>query len=246
MRLGGDDLEKSVQITGLSKQYSSGRGIKAIELTVNQGDIVGIFGPNGAGKTTLLKCMTGLIRPDQGKIKLFGQDLEHQYKQAIRSVGAFIGSGMSYEHMTAYQNLNMALRYYPEVPKTKIDEVLELTGLHPYKYDKVSSFSMGMKQRFGIALALISNPRLVILDEPTNGLDIEGLLLFRKTIEQLANHSDVTFLISSHHISEMERLCNRFCFLINGELSYAELQGESLEAAYIKKVEEGSHAISAS
>lgn len=235
-------MEETVQISGLSKQYTNGRGIQKIDLTVNTGDVLGILGPNGAGKTTLLKCMTGLIKPDQGKIELFGYDLEQQYKQAIRYVGAFIGHGMSYENMTAYQNLNMALRFYPDVPKSAIDEVLELTGLHPFKYEKVSSFSMGMKQRFGIALALISKPRLVILDEPTNGLDIDGLLLFRKTIERLASQSDVTFLISSHHISEMERLCNRFCFLINGQLSLCESNQGSLEDIYVKKVEEGAHA----
>ncbi|WP_147533577.1 ABC transporter ATP-binding protein [Bacillus marasmi] len=234
-------MEKTVELTGVTKQYANGRGIKNINLTVRQGDVVGILGPNGAGKTTLLKCLTGLIKPDQGKIELFGHDIEEQYKRAIRNVGACIGQGMMYDNMTAFQNLKMALRFYPDVPETSIDEVLELTGLTPYKYEKISSYSMGMKQRFGIATALISKPKLIILDEPTNGLDIDGLLLFRKTISQLASESDVTFLISSHHISEMERLCNRFCFLINGELSHSDSNEPSLEELYIKKVEEGSH-----
>lgn len=239
-------MENAVVLSDVSKRYANGRGIKNIELTVQKGDVLGILGPNGAGKTTLLKCMTGLAKPDHGRIEILGYELEHDFKQAIRYVGACIGQGVMYENMTAYQNLKMALRFYGDVPETSIDEVLELTGLIPYKYERLASYSMGMKQRFGIATALISRPKLVILDEPTNGLDIDGLLLFRKTIGELANNSDVTFLISSHHISEMERLCNRFCFLINGELSFNETNQLSLEELYIKKVEEGSHGFSKS
>jgi ABC-2 type transport system ATP-binding protein len=234
-------LEQIVLLSGVTKQYSNGRGISNIDLSVKSGDVLGILGPNGAGKTTLLKSITGQIKPDSGKIELFGQDLDQHYKKAIRHVGAFIGGGFYYENMTAYQNLKMALRYYPNVPQSTLDEVLELTGLHPYKYEKISSFSMGMKQRFGIAAALISKPRLVILDEPTNGLDIEGLLLFRKIIGELSRNSNVTFLISSHHISEMERLCNRFCFIINGEISFSEPNEQSLENQYVKKMEEGAY-----
>lgn len=234
-------MEKTVVLTGVTKQFSNGRGIHNIDLTVRQGDVLGILGPNGAGKTTMLKCMTGLVKPDHGKIELFGYDVEQQYKEAIGYVGACIGQGSMYENMTAYQNLKMALRFYADVPETTIDEVLEMTGLAPYKYEKISSYSMGMKQRFGIAAALISKPKLIILDEPTNGLDIDGLLLFRKTISQLASYSDVTILISSHHISEMERLCNRFCFLINGEVTFSEPGQQSLEELYIQKVEEGTY-----
>lgn len=230
-------MEKTVVLSEVTKQYTNGRGIKNINLTVQKGDILGILGPNGAGKTTLLKCMTGLVKPDKGRIELFGYELERDYKHAIRYVGACIGQGAMYENMTAFQNLKMALRFYSDVPESSIDEVLELTGLTPYKYDRISSYSMGMKQRFGIATALISKPKLVILDEPTNGLDIDGLLLFRQTIGQLASNTDVTFLISSHHISEMERLCNRFCFLINGELTFSDPKQQSLEELYIQKVE---------
>jgi ABC-2 type transport system ATP-binding protein len=230
-------LEKALVISGLTKLFPNGRGIKAINLTVNQGDIIGILGPNGAGKTTLLKCMTGLAQPDSGKIDLFGIDLGHNFKEAVRPVGALIGPATAYENMTPWQNLKMTLRFYPEVPKTTIDEVLQLTGLSKHKHEKISTFSMGMKQRFGIASALLSKPRLVILDEPTNGLDIDGLLLLRRTILEVASHSGVTFVISSHHISELEKLCNRFCFLINGQASFYEAGQQSLEEVYVKKVE---------
>ncbi|WP_342430359.1 ABC transporter ATP-binding protein [Neobacillus sp. FSL H8-0543] len=234
-------MEKAVVITGMTKQYSNGRGIKNINLTINQGEIIGVLGPNGAGKTTLLKCMTGLIQPDSGSTEIFGIDLQHNYKKAIDPVGALIGSAVAYENMTPYQNLKMISRFYSNVQSSDIDEVLQQTGLSPYKNEKISSFSMGMKQRFGIASALLSKPRLIILDEPTNGLDIDGLLTLRKAIQEIARHSRVTFVISSHHISELEKLCNRFCFLIHGQASFYEANEQSLEEIYVKKVEESAY-----
>ncbi|WHY02149.1 ABC transporter ATP-binding protein [Neobacillus sp. DY30] len=230
-------MEKAVVITGMTKQYSSGRGIKNIDLTINAGEIVGILGPNGAGKTTLLKCMTGLASLDRGKIELFGVDLQNNYKKAIAPVGALIGPAAAYEKMSSYKNLKMISRLYSGITDTDIELVLQQTGLIPYKDDKISSFSMGMKQRFGIASALLSKPRLIVLDEPTNGLDIDGLLLLRKTILEISCQTGATFVISSHHISELEKLCNRFCFLINGAVSLFEAGNEPLEDVYVRKVE---------
>jgi ABC-2 type transport system ATP-binding protein len=230
-------LEKAVVITGMTKQFSNGRGIQNIDLTIYQGEIVGILGPNGAGKTTLLKCLTGLTSPDRGKVELFGIDIQSNYKEAIGPVGALIGPAVAYEKMSPYKNLKMISRLYSGITDTDIDMVLQQTGLTPFKDEKISSFSMGMKQRFGIASALISKPRLIVLDEPTNGLDIDGLLLLRKTIQEISKHSGVTFVISSHHISELEKLCNRFCFLINGEVSLYEAGNEPLEDVYVRKVE---------
>ncbi|MDQ1004037.1 ABC-2 type transport system ATP-binding protein [Neobacillus niacini] len=229
-------MEKAVVITGMTKQYSNGRGIQNIDLTINQGEIIGILGPNGAGKTTLLKCLTGLASPDRGKVELFGVDLQSNYKEAIAPVGALIGPAVAYEKMSPYKNLKMISRLYSGIIDGDIEMVLKQTGLAPYKNEKIASFSMGMKQRFGIASALISKPRLIVLDEPTNGLDIDGLLLLRKTIQEVSKHSGVTFVISSHHISELEKLCDRFCFLINGEVSFYEDGNESLEDVYVRKV----------
>ncbi|MCL6573163.1 MAG: ABC transporter ATP-binding protein [Bacillus sp. (in: Bacteria)] len=234
-------MEKALVITGLTKLFPNGRGIKNIDLTVNSGDILGVLGPNGAGKTTLLKCMTGLAKPERGKVELFGIDLGLHFKEAVRPVGALIGPAVAYEFMTPYQNLKMTVRFYPEVSRTSIDDVLELTGLSKHKHEKIKTFSMGMKQRFGIASALISKPRIVILDEPTNGLDIDGLLLLRKTIKEISNDSGVTFVISSHHISELEKLCNRYCFLIDGQATFYEATNQSLEEVYVKKVEDATH-----
>jgi ABC-2 type transport system ATP-binding protein len=234
-------LEKAVVITEMTKQYSNGRGIRDINLTINQGEIVGVLGPNGAGKTTLLKCLTGLIQPDSGSVEIFGMNLQYNFKKAIGPVGALIGPAVAYENMTPFQNLKMIARFYSNVRSADIDAVLQQTGLSPYKNEKISSFSMGMKQRFGIASALLSKPRLIILDEPTNGLDIDGLLTLRKVIQEVARHSNVTFVISSHHISELEKLCHCFCFLINGNASFYEASEQSLEEIYVKKVEESAY-----
>lgn len=231
-------METAAAAFGVTKQFSNGRGIKNIDFEISRGDCLGVVGPNGAGKTTLLKCLTGLALPDSGKIELFGVDIQKNFKKAIRPVGAVIGQGnTAAEYMTAYQNLKMALRFYPDVPGSAIDEVLELTGLIPFKHEKISAFSMGMKQRFSMVAALISRPQLVILDEPTNGLDLDGLLQFRNTIKTLSSDSKVTFVISSHHLSEMEKLCNRFCLLIDGTVSMVKSDQQSLENLYLQKVE---------
>lgn len=234
-------MEKAMVITGLTKLFPNGRGIYNINLSVNQGEIFGILGPNGAGKTTLLRCMTGLAKPDNGEVELFGLHLRDNFKEAIRPVSALIGPASVYENMTPFQNLKMILRLYPEISATGIEEVLQLTGLSQNKHEKIATFSMGMKQRFGIAAVLISKPRLVILDEPTNGLDIDGLLFFRKTIQEITSQSGVTFIISSHHLSELEKLCNRYCFLIDGHASIYESTEVSLEDVYVKKVQEAAN-----
>ncbi len=229
-------LEQAVVIANLSKQFKNGRGIRNISFSINQGEIIGILGPNGAGKTTLLKCMTGLRNPDSGRVTLFGNDLQKNFKQAITPVSALIGPTAAYENMTPDQNLKMISRLYNGIKKADIDKVLQQTGLIAFKNEKIHSFSMGMKQRFGIATTLISKPRLIILDEPTNGLDIDGLLLLRKTIQEVSQNEGVTFVISSHHISELEKICHRFCFLINGEASFYDANTQSLEEAYVEKM----------
>ncbi|MGX6443204.1 ABC transporter ATP-binding protein [Neobacillus sp. K501] len=234
-------MEEALVITGLTKLFPNGRGINNINLSINQGEILGILGPNGAGKTTLLRCITGLAKPNSGEVKLYGIHLWKHFKEAIHPVSALIGPASIYENMTPVQNLKMILRFYPDISTTAIDDVLQLAGLSQNKHEKMATFSLGMKQRFGIAAALISKPRLVILDEPTNGLDIDGLLFFRQTIQNAASKSGVTFVISSHHLSELEKLCHRYCFLINGHASLYESTEESLEEIYVKKVQEASN-----
>lgn len=231
-------MEKAAVISGLTKGYPNGRGIFDIDLEINRGDVFGLFGPNGAGKTTLMKCMTGLAKPDKGSIKIFGFDIASEFKSAISSVGCLVGSAVAVEHMTARDNLKLSARLCEGVSQSRIDQVLELVGLQVYKKDKVSAYSMGMKQRLGLANALLAKPQLIILDEPTNGLDIDGKLAFNKIVRELSEHEKVTFFISSHLIYEMERLCNRFGIIHDGELQVISdigyLNGNRLEQYYIE------------
>lgn len=229
-----------LEVTGISKQYRNGRGIKDLHLSLEQGNVMGLIGPNGAGKTTLMKCITGLVQPSGGRITIFGKEIGRNYKEAIRPVGVYIGMGKMYPHLSPYQNLRMALRFYPELRDSRIDEVLEQVGILQFKRDKVSSFSMGMNQRLGLAAALLSKPNLVILDEPANGLDIDGMILFRKIVEQLSSEG-VTFLISSHLTGELERICSHFSILIDGELKFTGPKegignSKSIEDLYVEKL----------
>lgn len=238
-------MDKILEVSGLGKTYKNGRGIEDIQLSLKEGEVFGLLGPNGAGKTTLLKCITGLLSPNHGQIYIFGKDITKNYKEAIRSVGAYVGSPTIHKHMTAAQNLRIALRYYPELPKSKIEDVLKEVGLEKFSNEKTANFSMGMLQRLELALVLIGNPRLIILDEPTNGLDIDGILLFRKVITE-RSRKGVSFLISSHVTSELECLCSRFGIIINGTFVHTgtvekESERGTMEKIYLEKIGESSY-----
>ena len=233
-------METVLEVSDIRKRFKNGRGIKKINFSIEKGNVFGLIGPNGAGKTTLMKAITGLLKPDSGNVVILGKDLEKDYKSAIRNVGAYIGSGGLYPHLSAWQNLNLVLRFYPELPASRIDDVLELVGLSQYKHDKTVSFSMGMVQRLGLAAALLPKPKLIILDEPANGLDIDGMLIFRTIVQQLSEMG-VTFLISSHLTSELEKISSHFGILIDGELQCIVQKddmpaGKSIEDLYIERI----------
>lgn len=211
-------MEKILEVKNLTKTYSNGRGIKDISFEVYKGDVFGFLGPNGAGKTTLMKLITGLSRVDKGQVKMFGFDIEDQHEKAMAKVGCLIETADAYEYMSAYKNLELAARFYKDLKKTRIEEVLEDVGLGQFKYEKVAGFSLGMKQRLGLALAILSEPEFVILDEPVNGLDIEGMVDIRNTINYLAREKQTTFFISSHLIHEIELVCNSIGIIIDGRL----------------------------
>ncbi|MFD0714454.1 ABC transporter ATP-binding protein [Paenibacillus sp. GCM10027626] len=221
-------MEPILEVKEIRKQFNNGRGIYDISFETGKGEIVGLFGPNGAGKTTLLKMITGLIRPDRGTIYLFGNNTAEQFELGMARVGCVIEAADVYEYMSAYDNLKLAGRFYPHLEKGRIDQVLELVGLSPYKREKAGHFSLGMKQRLALAGALLPEPQLVILDEPTNGLDIEGMVDIRQTIKQLADDQGTAFLISSHMIGDMEKLVDRFGILKEGRLIK---QGNKRDAA---------------
>lgn len=215
-------MEKVIEIMNLTKLYSNGRGISDINLDIYKGDIFGFLGPNGAGKTTAMKIMTGLIRADRGDVRIFGHSITDEYEKAMAQVGCIIEIAESYPYLSAYQNLKQHARIYPDVDNKRIDEVLELTGMLKYKDEKPRKFSLGMKQRLGLSAAILSRPKVVILDEPLNGLDVEGMIDIRKLIKHLAETEQTTFFISSHLIHDVELTCDRIGVIYNGKILNVE------------------------
>ncbi|MDB5085636.1 MAG: ATP-binding cassette protein [Bacilli bacterium] len=222
-------MEKVLEISGLTKRYRNNRGIQQVSMDVYKGDIYGFFGPNGAGKTTVMKIITGLCRADQGEIRILGLDVCTQFEQAMRNVGTLIELPDAFEYLSGEQNLRMAARFYPELPKSRVEEVLDWVGLTHCKREKVGHYSLGMKQRLGLAAAILSKPKLVILDEPTNGLDFEGMVEIRDLIVSLARDQQLTFLIASHLIREMEVICNRIGLLYEGKIIRQGLMSDLLQ-----------------
>lgn len=211
-------MEKVIEIKNLTKSYGNGRGITDINLDIYKGDIFGFLGPNGAGKTTAMKIMTGLIRPECGDVKILGCSITEEYEKAMAEVGCLIEIAESYPYLSAFDNLKQLARYYPGVDQKRIEEVLELTGMIKFKNERPKKFSLGMKQRLGLAAAVLSRPKVVILDEPLNGLDVEGMIDIRKMIHHLAEEERTTFFISSHLIHDVELTCNRIGVIYNGKI----------------------------
>lgn len=236
-------MDKVIEIQGLSKVYKNGRGITDISLDIHKGDIFGFLGPNGAGKTTAMKIMTGLIKPDSGDVKILGHSILNNFEMALSKVGCIIETAESYPYLTAFENLKQFSRYYKNIDSKRIEEVLELTGLLKYKNEKPRKFSLGMKQRLGIAAAILSRPEVVILDEPLNGLDVEGMIHMRNIIKNLAEKEGTTFFISSHLIHDVELTCTRIGVLYNGKMLNVDTTKNilnnyaSLENYFISEVE---------
>lgn len=216
-----------IEVKNLTKLYKNNRGIKNVSLTVEKGDILGLLGPNGSGKTTAMKAILNLIH-SSGEIKVFGMDLDENFEKIMQRTGALIESPAIYKDMTAYENVKMHASMYPHIDKERIEHILDIVHLLPYKNDKAGRFSLGMKQRLGLAIAFVSNPELIILDEPVNGLDIEGVVEIREIIKKLNEERNVTFLISSHMASEIEKTCNKVAVMYEGELIAKSTTEEAL------------------
>ncbi|MGN0150659.1 MAG: ABC transporter ATP-binding protein [Clostridia bacterium] len=206
-----------IEINNLTKLYKNNRGIKNISLTVQQGDILGLLGPNGSGKTTAMKAILNLVH-STGDIKVFEMPLHENFEKIMRRTGALIEAPAIYKDMTAFENIKMHASIYPDISKARIEHILNLVHLLQYKDDKAGRFSLGMKQRLGLAIAFVTEPELIILDEPVNGLDIEGVVEIREIIKKLNEEKGVTFLISSHMSSEIEKTCNKVAVMYEGEL----------------------------
>jgi len=207
-----------VAARALVKRYGELVAVDHVDLTVEPGDVFGYLGPNGAGKTTSLRMLLGLIRPSEGRVELFGRDpLVHGVK-ALEGVAGFVEGPAFYPYLSARRNLEL-LADYDDGPRSRIDEVLELVELRDRAADRVGGYSHGMKQRLGIAASLLRAPRLLLLDEPTTGLDPAGMRDMRRLVRRLASEG-ITILLSSHLLYEVEDLCNRVAIVRRGRVVY--------------------------
>lgn len=202
----------------ITKKYGEQLAVYNVNMTIKKGDIYGFIGQNGAGKTTLIRLITGLIHKSGGEIELLGANEENELNKARTMVGSLIESPSLYTNMTARENLEVS-RLVRNIPGKKcIDEVLELVGLKDVEKKKVKNFSLGMRQRLGIANALMGNPKLLILDEPINGLDPMGIVEIRELLKKINKEKDMTILISSHILSELSELATTYGIISNGKL----------------------------
>lgn len=202
----------------ITKKYGEQLAVDNVNMTIKKGDIYGFIGQNGAGKTTLIRLITGLIHKSGGEIELLGANEENELNKARTMVGSLIESPSLYTNMTARENLEVS-RLVRNMPGKKcIDEVLELVGLKDVEKKKVKNFSLGMRQRLGIANALMGNPKLLILDEPINGLDPMGIVEIRELLKKINKEKDMTILISSHILSELSELATTYGIISNGKL----------------------------
>ncbi|MCH3964244.1 MAG: ABC transporter ATP-binding protein [Clostridium sp.] len=211
-------METVIEIKNLCKRFKNGRGIENINLDIHKGEIFGFLGPNGAGKTTAMKIMTGLMKPDTGDVRILGHSILSEFEKAIYNVGCIIETAEAYPYLTAFENLKQFSRYYKDVDNSRIEEVLEIVGLIKHRDEKPVKFSLGMKQRLGIASVLLSRPQIIILDEPLNGMDVEGMLNVRNIIKDLSENENTTFFISSHLIHDIELTCSRIGILYGGKI----------------------------
>ncbi len=205
-------------IENLSKMYKNNWGIQNINLEIDRGKIFGFLGPNGSGKTTTMKVMVGLMKADKGDVRINGYSISKEYEQAMKNVGCIIENVTPFPYLTAYENMKLYGRFFEDVDDVQIDKSLEITGLIKYKKEKIKNYSLGMKQRLGIAMAILSSPQILILDEPLNGLDVEGMFEMRNLILRLSEQNNTTFFISSHLIHDIELTCDKVGILYDGKL----------------------------
>ncbi|EAC9602846.1 ABC transporter ATP-binding protein [Listeria monocytogenes] len=210
--------ERALQVTNLHKKIRKREIIKGISFEVMPGEVFGFLGPNGAGKTTTIRMIVGLIKPTSGTILIGGKDIRKNFTEAMRGLGSIVENPEFYTFLTGQENLAYFARMDSSIKKERIQEVTELVGLEKRINDRVSTYSLGMRQRLGIAQALLSNPKLLILDEPTNGLDPSGIHEMRDFIRALARNECISVLVSSHLLSEIELLCDRVAIMTDGTI----------------------------
>ncbi|HEY0042357.1 MAG TPA: ABC transporter ATP-binding protein [Flavisolibacter sp.] len=227
-----------IETIGLNYHFSQKqKTLDNINLKVDKGSIYGFLGPNGAGKTTTLRLLLGLLKPQEGSIKIFNKDIRESRISILKKVGSLIEQPSLYSHLTAKENLEVYRKIY-DSSKKRITEVLQLVGLENTKSKKTKQFSLGMKQRLSIAVALLHNPDLLILDEPTNGLDPNGIIETRELIKRLNKENGVTIIVSSHILAEIERMATHVGIIHKGRMLFQgtlpELQQMKTKQSYLQ------------
>ena len=219
-----------LEVKDVYKRLGKREIIKGISFNVKEGEIFGFLGPNGAGKTTTIRMLVGLIAANSGSISIMGHSIKKDKEKALSHVGAVVENPELYTYLSGRQNLELVAKIR-KVPLSEIDEIVELVELKDRINDKVKKYSLGMKQRLGLAAALLSKPKLLILDEPTNGLDPTGILDFREIVRKAARETNTAVFISSHILSEVQELCDTVAFINDGKIKAVE----SIEGGTISK-----------
>jgi ABC-2 type transport system ATP-binding protein len=212
------DVTNAVLAThGLSKAYGSRLAVKDLDLEVRRAEVFGFLGPNGAGKTTTIRMALGLVRPTSGSVEVLGRDVRSHRAEVLPRVGALVETPALYPYLSGRDNLRAFAHMLGGVPAARLDEVLEVVGLRDRQRDRVSTYSLGMKQRLGMAVALLNDPELLVLDEPANGLDPAGIVEMRDLLRRLAAEGRTVF-ISSHVLAEVQQICDRVAIVNLGQL----------------------------
>jgi len=210
--------EVALDIHNLTKVIGRKSIVDDLSVSVRAGEVFGLLGPNGAGKTTTIRMIVGLIRMTHGSVFVHGVDIAKDFASAIKHVGAIVENPEMYKYLSGYQNLQHFARMSSGITRERIDEVVRLVGLTDRIHDKVKKYSLGMRQRLGLAQALLRDPSILILDEPTNGLDPAGIREFRDHLRTLASERGMSVIVSSHLLAEMELMCDRVAIIQNGKL----------------------------
>ncbi|SFL12093.1 ABC-2 type transport system ATP-binding protein [Paenibacillus sp. 1_12] len=220
-----------VQLRNVTKRIGSKTIIDRLSFNVYPGEVFGFLGPNGAGKTTTIRMIVGLMSITEGEILVNNHNIQNQFEQAMRYVGAIVENPEFYKFLSGYQNLQHYARMIPGITEERLQEVIALVKLDHRIHDKVKTYSLGMRQRLGVAQAILHRPSVLILDEPTNGLDPEGIRELRDYLRKLSMEEGLAVIVSSHLLSEMELMCDRVAIIQNGKLldvrSFKEMQAET-------------------
>ncbi|MER1999627.1 MAG: ABC transporter ATP-binding protein [Lysinibacillus sp.] len=227
-------MEPIVRVQNLNKTIKGKHIIKDLNLDFYPGQITGFLGPNGAGKTTTIRMITGLMYPTSGDVIIDGVSLAKDYEGAMKNVGVIVENPEMYKYMSGYKNLKHFARMHDNVSKERIDEVVAQVGLEKRIHEKVGTYSLGMRQRLGLAQAMLHSPKFLILDEPTNGLDPAGIREYRSYLRKIAHEENISIVVSSHLLAEMELICDRIAVIKNGEIiDIREMNDRETSTVYV-------------